>query len=93
MVDDADLNVILAYGFNVVVNAVQHPLKIGGVVWAASIIVINNLLILVIANSFGVSPPSRDHQDRAQESSYKQFHSVLPYDISITPEPENVSDR
>jgi len=51
MIDDTDLDEVLSDSLDMVLDAVQHPLEVGGVVGSAAVIVIDHLLVLIITQA------------------------------------------
>jgi hypothetical protein len=51
MMDDADLDEVFSDSLDMVLDAVQHPLEVGGVVGSAAVIVIDHLLVLIITQA------------------------------------------
>src|ERR1700676_1853309 len=51
MIDDADLDEVFSDSLDMVLDAVQHPLEVGGVVGSAAVIVIDHLLVLIITQA------------------------------------------
>src|SRR5258706_2435398 len=47
MIDDADLDEVFSDSLDMGLDAVQHPLEVGGVVGSAAVIVIDHLLVLI----------------------------------------------
>jgi hypothetical protein len=67
MIDDAYFDESLPDRIDVIFDAVQHPPKISGVVRHPSVIVVDDLLILVISGwgcAHGSNTPSHRHHQR-----------------------------
>ena len=57
VIDDADLDMILAHRLNMILHAIQHSPEVTSVVRAAPVVVIDDLLVLEVSGRCGVSIP------------------------------------
>jgi len=69
MINDADLDMFFANGLDMILNSIQYPLKIRGIVGPASIVVIHDFLISIISNLFSIrvfGAPAKGHQHESK---------------------------
>ena len=86
MMDDADLDEVFSDSLDMVLDAVQHPLEVGGVVGSAAVIVIDHLLVLIITQArrsrLWRSIPSLGQLQTAQRILFSSSSLGEPYPAS-----------
>src|ERR1700737_1163991 len=79
MIDDADLDEVFSDSLDMVLDAVQHPLEVGGVVGSAAVIVIDALLVRIITQGRRSRPlRSIPHIGQFQTAQRILFSSSSP---------------